>query len=86
MFKALPHGCEHIDWNYVKNVNDIGEETKDLVATQQFATWTTTPGDEPAELALRKSEVKAQGLSMIGEPHLCQTDKNGLELWAVVLE
>jgi hypothetical protein len=88
-FTALPHGCDHIDWQWTNpgadpTHPDLGDLREPLLT--QFATWTVQPGGESPELPVRERELAAQGLTFADEPHLCQTDPvTGRELWAVAV-
>jgi hypothetical protein len=58
-----------------------------MAGADQYATWIREPGEEPAELDLRREQIAAQGLRMAGKPHPCRTiTDGGAELWAVALE
>lgn len=86
---SLPDGCQHIAWEWTNPDGDPADSSRGDLRGQLltlFATWTCSPGEEPEELPLRRQEIAAQGLAMVGDPHLCQVDnQTGRELWAVPL-
>lgn len=65
-----PQPCPDIDWDTYSH----------------YATWSTGPDGVDAEAyTQRQADVQRQGLNFAGEPHLCWTDADGTQIWAIAL-
>ncbi len=81
---ALPEGCDHIPWRWEQDPTaDPVHPSDGARLLTQFATWIAEPDGVSAEEPVRRAELAAQGLTMVGEPHLCQTMTSARQLWAV---